>query len=226
MNQEKIGNLIREIRKKNNLTQKEFADKYGITYQAVSKWENGKNIPDISLLKEISKDFNIDINDILEGEYKKKKNKKIYVIVVILILIVFTFFLINKEGNFSFKTLSSTCTDFNIKGSIAYNNKKSSIYISDIDYCGNMEDDEYRKIDCILYENNEGKETEISKYTYDKDESIKLDNFLKTLNFKIDDYKQTCKKYTKNSLYLKIKAIGVNGKNRTYKIPLSLNDNC
>lgn len=76
MNQEKIGNLIKQIRKNNKLTQKQLADKYGVTYQAVSKWENGKNIPDISLIKQISKDFNIDIEDILEGKVKKKKNKK------------------------------------------------------------------------------------------------------------------------------------------------------
>lgn len=41
MYQEKIGNFIKEIRTKNNLTQKQFADKYNVTYQAVSKWENG-----------------------------------------------------------------------------------------------------------------------------------------------------------------------------------------
>ena len=51
MNSEKIGKFIKEIRKKNNLTQKELADKYGVTYQAVSKWENGINLPDISLIK-------------------------------------------------------------------------------------------------------------------------------------------------------------------------------
>ena len=47
----RIGNLIKELRIKSNLTQNEFANKYGVTYQAVSKWENGKNIPDISVLK-------------------------------------------------------------------------------------------------------------------------------------------------------------------------------
>lgn len=41
MNQEKIGKLIKKIRQDNNLTQQELAKKYGITYQAVSKWENG-----------------------------------------------------------------------------------------------------------------------------------------------------------------------------------------
>ena len=61
MEQEKIGKFIKKLRKENNLTQKDLADKYGVTYQAVSKWETGKNIPDISLLKEISKDFNVNI---------------------------------------------------------------------------------------------------------------------------------------------------------------------
>ncbi len=41
MDQELIGKFIKEIRKKNNLTQQEFATKYKVTYQAVSKWENG-----------------------------------------------------------------------------------------------------------------------------------------------------------------------------------------
>ena len=73
MNQEKIGKLIKDIRKKYNLTQAQLAEKYGVTYQAVSKWENGKNIPDVSLLKQISEDFEIDINDILDGKLKQKK---------------------------------------------------------------------------------------------------------------------------------------------------------
>ena len=49
MDQERIGKTIKELRTKNNLSQKEFADKYNVTYQAVSKWENGKNIPDLSI---------------------------------------------------------------------------------------------------------------------------------------------------------------------------------
>ena len=49
MNQEKVGKFIKKLRIDNNLTQAEFADKLGVTYQAVSKWENGKNVPDIAL---------------------------------------------------------------------------------------------------------------------------------------------------------------------------------
>ena len=100
MDQKRIGNLIKELRKKNNLTQEKFAEKYGVTYQAVSKWENGKNIPDISLLKQICDDYNININDLLEGknsentQSKKVNNKKIIYIslgVLLLILIIILF---------------------------------------------------------------------------------------------------------------------------------------
>ena len=70
----RIGNLIKELRIKSNLTQNEFANKYGVTYQAVSKWENGKNIPDISVLKLICEDYNSSLDSILDG--KVNKNKK------------------------------------------------------------------------------------------------------------------------------------------------------
>lgn len=73
MNQDRFGNFIKEIRKKYNLTQKEFADRYNVTYQAVSKWENGKNLPDASLMKQISKDFGLTLDEIYDGKYKKIK---------------------------------------------------------------------------------------------------------------------------------------------------------
>lgn len=78
MDQEKFGKFIKDIRKRNNLTQKQLADKYNVTYQAVSKWENGLNMPDTSLMKQISKDFGISIDELLEGEYKETKEKNIF----------------------------------------------------------------------------------------------------------------------------------------------------
>ena len=76
MNQEKVAEFIKKIRKENHLTQAEFALKYGVTYQAVSKWENGKNIPDISILKQMCEDFQVDLNDLLEGVTVIKRNGK------------------------------------------------------------------------------------------------------------------------------------------------------
>ena len=75
LNPEKVGKFIKKLRKDNNLTQQKLADKYGVTYQAVSKWENGINLPDVTLIRQMSKDFNISIEDILDGNLiTKKKN--------------------------------------------------------------------------------------------------------------------------------------------------------
>ena len=51
MNQENIGKYIKKLRKENNLSQEKLADKLGVTYQAVSKWERGLNLPDMTTLK-------------------------------------------------------------------------------------------------------------------------------------------------------------------------------
>ena len=73
MDQDKIGNFIKKIRTEQNLTQKDLADRLGVTYQAVSKWENGKNVPDIAILKKITEEFNVNIDEILNGEKNEKK---------------------------------------------------------------------------------------------------------------------------------------------------------
>ncbi len=94
MDQERIGKFIKELREKNNLTQKQLATKYHVTYQAVSKWENGKNMPDTALLKQMSEDFNISLEEILNGEYKQPTNhkaKKHLVILIIVIIISFSY---------------------------------------------------------------------------------------------------------------------------------------
>ena len=87
MDQEKIARFIKDIRKKHNLTQKQFADKYDVTYQAVSKWENALNMPDTLLMKQICQDFGISLDELLDGEYKANKKKK-YIIAIALILII------------------------------------------------------------------------------------------------------------------------------------------
>ena len=225
MNQEKIGTFIKNLRKKNNLTQQALADKYNVTYQAVSKWENGKNMPDISLLKQMSKDFNVSLEELFDGEIKKKSNKK-YIIVgvigIILILII-SFLIINKNNSdFSFKTISSTCENFNISGSIAYNDKKSSIYITNIKYCGGDDTKEYEKIECTLYESHGDVEKKISSYKYNDNKKIKLEKFLEDVTFTVDGYKKTC---DENNLYLLINASDSNKNITTYKVPLKL-DSC
>ena len=68
MNAEKTGKFISLLRKEKELTQKQLADILGVTDKAVSRWETGKNYPDIELLEVISKTFNVTINELLEGK--------------------------------------------------------------------------------------------------------------------------------------------------------------
>ena len=230
MNPEKVGKFIQKIRKENHLTQQDLADKYGVTYQAVSKWERGINLPEISLLKQISKDFNVSIDDILEGELSTKKithKKRTLIILSIIILLLVIALIIqikhHTSHSFNFKTISATCDEFEVSGSIAYDKNKSSIYISNINYCGGDDNSVYDSISCELFEEEGKSKTLISKCNVDGKEE-KLEDFLKKVEIKVDNYEQQCKSYTHNKIYLEIKA-GKDKKTTVYKVDLDLNNN-
>lgn len=68
MDQLKIGKFIAERRKMNGLTQMQLAEKLNITDRAISKWENGKSLPDSSIMLELCEVLGITVNDLLSGE--------------------------------------------------------------------------------------------------------------------------------------------------------------
>ena len=83
-----LGNKICKIRKDNNLTQEEFAERYNVTRQTVSSWENCKSYPDLDTLVRISDDFSISLDVLLKEDKKvikdidknvknNKRNKKV-----------------------------------------------------------------------------------------------------------------------------------------------------
>ena len=232
MNQEKVGKFISEIRKKNGLTQQALAEKLGVTFQAVSKWERGKNIPDIAILKEISNLFDIDINELLDGELKdkkniKKNNKKIYLlfsgILIVLIIIIIVSIWQRDYRDFEFKQISTSCYNFNITGSMAYNKDKTSLYISSVEFCGSDDNEVYESIKCTLYEEHEGEEYEISSCNISNE--ITLEKYLKDVKISVDNYKLSCENMTQSELYLEINATLGNNKDVVYKIPIKLLEN-
>ncbi len=229
MQEEKFGKLIREIRKKNHLTQKDLADKYHVTYQAVSKWENGKNLPDITLMKQISDDFNVSIDNLMEGNLEeKKKNKTLLVVIIIIsLLLLIGLIILVRKGNddFDTKTISSMCKDYKISGVIAYNKSKSSIYIPKIEYCGEEKKILYKEINCTLFEKNGDVTKQISSYYYD-DKPITIEDFMKNVSFNVDNYLKLCQEFNKNSFYLEIKALDDNDEIYYHTIPLVLDDKC
>lgn len=68
MNQEKVGKFIASLRKEKNLTQEQLAEKLNITKNAVSKWERGLGLMDLSLLQPLSKILNVTVTELLNGE--------------------------------------------------------------------------------------------------------------------------------------------------------------
>lgn len=68
MNQIKIGKFIAKCRKEKGFTQQELADKLGVTDKAISKWENGRSLMDISLLNPLSECLDVSIVELINGE--------------------------------------------------------------------------------------------------------------------------------------------------------------
>ena len=231
----KFNENLKYLRKEANLTQEQFAEKLNVTSQAVSKWENGKNIPDLAIMLEISKLFNVEIDEIVKGEFKKsvklpnmnKKKNIIIIILVVIIIILFSLLIIisfKKNDSYNFDVLSTSCKNFNISGTVSYNTKKSSIYISNIEYCGKKEETKYQKIKCFLYEEHDNVKKTIGSVS--SEEETTLDEFLKTVEFSIENYEHVCNNDENNDLYLEINAMTENEKNIMYKIPLSLSSTC
>lgn len=83
MDLEKIGRFIAECRKEKGITQAQLAEKINITDKAVSKWETGKGLPDVSIMIELCNILGINVNELLSGErlseenYQEKANENI-----------------------------------------------------------------------------------------------------------------------------------------------------
>ena len=73
----KIGEKIKELRKKLNVTQEKFAEYLGVTAQAVSRWESGICYPDVEIFPAIANFFNITLDELFEADKKAEKLKQI-----------------------------------------------------------------------------------------------------------------------------------------------------
>lgn len=120
MNQEKIGKFISKLRKEKGLTQEQLAEKLNITKNAVSKWERGLGLMDISLLKPLSEILDVSITEVLNGEkiddnikdksneivektlvyakdeIKKNKIKSVFLVIFVILVLVCLVFCIYK----------------------------------------------------------------------------------------------------------------------------------
>ena len=83
MSQEKIGKFIAKCRKEKNMTQQELALKLDVTDRAISNWENGRRLPDYSIIEKLCNELDITINELFACEkisnkdYKEKSDKNV-----------------------------------------------------------------------------------------------------------------------------------------------------
>ena len=76
MNQKKVGLFLKTLRKEKNITQEVLAETLNVSSRTVSRWETGSNMPDISLLVELSEFYQVSIPEIINGERKSEKMNK------------------------------------------------------------------------------------------------------------------------------------------------------
>ena len=90
---QKVGAFIAQCRKEHNWTQKELGEKLGVTDKAVSKWENGRSFPDITLLESLCETFDITVSELLSGkkieseDYKRETEIGIYLLGLVTIIL-------------------------------------------------------------------------------------------------------------------------------------------
>ncbi len=72
MDQQKAGKFLKELRHDKNMTQEQLANIFNVSSRTISRWENGTNLPDISLLVGIADFYDVDVREIIEGERKSE----------------------------------------------------------------------------------------------------------------------------------------------------------
>ena len=72
IDQVKIGNFLRELRKEKGKTQEEIAGMYNVSSRSVSRWENGITLPDLGTLVELADYYEVDIKELIDGERKSE----------------------------------------------------------------------------------------------------------------------------------------------------------
>ncbi|MGE4275712.1 MAG: helix-turn-helix domain-containing protein, partial [Lawsonibacter sp.] len=71
MNNIQFGTFIAQLRKEQNMTQKELADRLNVTDKAVSKWETGKGFPDVKLLEPLAQALGVSLVELIQGERRQ-----------------------------------------------------------------------------------------------------------------------------------------------------------
>ena len=72
MNQIKIGEFLKELRKEKGITQEQLAEQFNVSRRSVSRWETGNNMPDLSMLITLAEYYEVDVKEIIDGKRKSE----------------------------------------------------------------------------------------------------------------------------------------------------------
>lgn len=78
MNQTAIGSYISKKRREKNLTQEQLAEKLGVSNKTISKWENGKCMPDYSIIEQVCKELSVTLSELMDGEDAAEDSMRVY----------------------------------------------------------------------------------------------------------------------------------------------------
>lgn len=78
MNQTAIGNYIARKRRERNLTQEQLAEQLGVSNKTISKWENGKCMPDYSIIEQLCEKLSVTLSELMDGEDAAENSARLY----------------------------------------------------------------------------------------------------------------------------------------------------
>lgn len=144
----KVGSFIANLRKDKGYTQESLGRSLGITSKAVSKWECGVSLPDISLLNKMSDLLEVSVEDILNGgivtkeedpESKRKLSKRaetmVYILIeIILIILLFLVTYVFSNGDYRTYLITAKNNDIILNGVFTYNGDNYIFAINNIHF--------------------------------------------------------------------------------------------
>lgn len=234
MNEEALSKIIKKIRKDNQLTQQQLANRVGVTYQAVSKWENKRNIPDLSTLRRVSDEFDINIEELLTGSSAVRNSQRYRLVLIVVSLLLVGFVLLSIKlataiDSYALVKVQSANPDFAIEGVAVFGESRSSLQISHIETSLN-DTTSYESLESTIYELDGHKHTQISRcddiVTSNTCSGTPLAELLGNITFSISDLSLGCEAVEQGGLYLQIDAFDSDKKNISYKVPLKIDSGC
>ena len=229
MDCKKIGKYIKIKRMRVGLTQDELGDKLGVTGKAVSKWECGVALPDVSLFNDLANILQIDVSELLTGEDSVKKeidykNRRfmyrlgIIIFVLLILVIFFGSFFINNYNKVHVYDLVSAHSDFYIEGKLITVGSESYLSISEARYLKNKYNNDlivsnfsYQLVvdEKVLY-----------KYFFPEAENANLNYFINYIDVFVNENGNLYS--MKDSIKLIVNFSLEDVKNEKYKIPLEI----